>query len=290
MDTPTDFAGQVVAITGAGSGIGRGLARAFAERGADIVASDIDAAWADETAALVTELGRRAIAVPCDVADSKQIASMADQAWAEFGRVDVVCANAGIAPPIRTSVIDIDEADARTVLDVNLVGAWATCAEFGRRFVAAETPAHILVTASENTIATPAPGMAFYTAAKHGLLGLTDLMRAELPDHVGISILMPGIVATNLTRALSAPGDNDPEFGLSAIKMARHTVQAMVDGEYYIVAHPPLLEMFEERAEGLRDAFARQAPRFDGDDYLDTRHAMRTLIERAGQAAAGGDD
>lgn len=286
MSPITDLTDNVVAITGAASGIGRGLARAFAERGAHIVASDVHDEDNAETVSLVQALGRDAIAVRCDVADRAQIAALADAAYERFGQVDVVCANAGIGPPQRVPVLDIDEADARRVLDVNLIGAWATMAEFGTRMVAAEAPGHIMVTASENTIGIPAPQMGFYTASKHALLGLTDLMRNELPDRIGVSILMPGIVATKLTAALGAKGDDDPEFGLSAIKMGRHTVQAMLDGEYYIAAHPPMVELVDERATGMREAFERQAPRFDGDEFMDTRHAMRVVLGRLGTSAA----
>lgn len=271
--------GAVAVITGAASGIGRGMARAFAAQGASVVCSDIDADGAQATADELASTGVETLAMACDVADRSQVDALAAEAWARFGRVDVVCANAGIAPAVRGPVIDLEEDDIRTVVEVNLMGAWRTCAVFGRRLVEQDTPSHIIVTGSENSLGVPAPMMGFYTIGKHGLLGMTDLMRQELPDHVGVSIVMPGIVATNLTPALSVDDDEaEPTWGLNANTMGRHVVQAMLDGEYHIVAHPPVVELVTERTAELEAAFARQAPRREGDERLDTRHAMATII------------
>src|SRR6202044_488703 len=191
------LAGQVAVVTGAGSGIGRGIAAALAAAGAHVMVADIDAAAARETAAQLADAGVEAVATECDVPDREAVEALADKAWAHFGHVDITVNNAGVFPPIRRA-ISIEERDARWVLEVNLMGAWYGCSAFGRRFTEQGTSAHILNTGSENSLGVAHAGAAFYTASKHALLGLSDVLRRELPDFIGVSILCPGMVATNL--------------------------------------------------------------------------------------------
>lgn len=278
MALMSDLKGRVAVVTGAASGIGRGLARALVAEGANVVVADLDGAGAESVAVELRNRGGAVLAAACDVTDRAQIEALADAAWSEFGRVDIVANNAGIPAP-RTRCIEIDEIDARRVMDVNFFGVWHGCAVFGQRFVEQGTPAWILNTASENSLAAPVLGMAMYTASKHAVLGLSDVLRQELPDHIGVSVLCPGIVATGMARM---PRDGDaPEFGLDADPVARHAIDAMKSGAFYIVTHPPVREFFDERVEEIHGAFEAQAPRFSGDAYLDTRYAIRTLTERA---------
>jgi NAD(P)-dependent dehydrogenase (short-subunit alcohol dehydrogenase family) len=163
------LAGQVAVVTGAGSGIGRGIAAALAAAGSHVMAADIDAAAARETAAQLAGTGVEAVAAECDVTDRAAVEALADMAWAHFGHVDIAVNNAGVFPPVRRA-ISIDERDARWVLEVNLMGAWYGCSAFGRRFTEQGTPAHILNTGSENSLGVAHAGAAFYTASKHAAL------------------------------------------------------------------------------------------------------------------------
>ena len=87
------------------------------------------------------------------------------------------------------------------VLEVNLIGVWHGCAVFGRRFVDQGTPAHIVNTGSEHSLGVPHLRAGAYTASKHAVLGLSDVLRRELPDHVKVSVLCPGIVPSRLAEA-----------------------------------------------------------------------------------------
>ena len=108
--------------------------------------------------------------------------------------------------PKFASVLDTDEREARWVLEVNLMGVWYGCATFGKRFVDQGTPAHILNTGSENSVGIPHTHAAFYTASKHGVLALSDVLRRELPDFVGVSVLCPAMVETDLATAPGVVG------------------------------------------------------------------------------------
>jgi NAD(P)-dependent dehydrogenase (short-subunit alcohol dehydrogenase family) len=276
------LAGKVAVVTGAGSGIGRGIAAALAAAGSHVMIADIDPAAASETAGQLAGSGVEAVAAECDVTDREAVEALASKAWAHFGHVDIAVNNAGVFPPVRRA-ISIDERDARRVLEVNLMGAWYGCSAFGRRFTEQGTPAHILNTGSENSLGVAHPGAAFYTASKHALLGLSDVLRHELPDFIGVSILCPGMVATNLaSSALHRPerfGGPGPEarresMGQDPADIGRAAVEGTRRGHFYIVTHPPVREIVAERAAEILAAFDAQAPRYPGDEAIGTRAVM----------------
>src|SRR5437899_3957778 len=93
---PMEIAGKVAVITGGASGIGRGIGRALAARGADVVVADVDAARAAEVAAELAAKGVRSIGVACDVTERVSVEALAERAWAAFGGVDILCNNAGV--------------------------------------------------------------------------------------------------------------------------------------------------------------------------------------------------
>lgn len=279
MMTDNELNGRVAVVTGGGSGIGRGICQALAVDGAQVIVADIDHGAAQSVAGQLTRNGHRAAAVACDVADRANVEALADRAWETFGHVDMIFNNAGISGN-RADCIDIDEHDARTILDVNLIGVWHGCAVFGRRFVGQGTPANIVNTCSEHGLATPVTRAAFYTASKHALLGLSDVLRQELPDHITVSVLFPGVVASKLT---GMDGEESPRFGLSAREVGRRTVDAVKAGEFYIVTHPPVAAFVQERTQEILEAFDRQAPRFDGDERLDTRAILTNFTRNHGE-------
>jgi NAD(P)-dependent dehydrogenase (short-subunit alcohol dehydrogenase family) len=275
-------AGTVAVVTGAASGIGRGIAEALVAAGARVVLADIELDKAVAAAAALP--GGSALGLRCDVTDRTDVERLADESWRRFGHVDLVVNNAGVFPSLAR-VLDIAETDARWVLEVNLMGVWFGCAVFGKRFVSQGTPAHIVNVGSENSLGVPHTMAGFYTASKHAVLGLSDVLRRELPDHVGVSVLCPGMVAT----ALQDAGRNRPErfggplasgraegtAGMAPAEVGRRTVEGIRRGDFYIVTHPPVVELVDERVGELHEAFARQAPRYDGDEVLSTRAMMR---------------
>lgn len=274
-----DFEGRAAVVTGGGSGIGRGIARALAAEGIAVVVADIDLEAAEAVASELADGGGVAVAAHCDVTDRAAVEALADLAWANFAGVELVFNNAGVVGE-SSPCLEIDEADARAVLDVNLIGVWHGCAVFGQRFIKQGSPAHIINTASENSLAAPVLGRAFYTASKHAVLGLSDVLRQELPDHIVVSVLCPGIVASKMT---GMDGEENPPVGLGADEVGRRAVAAALAGEFYIVTHSPVAQYVEERASEIAAAFERQAPRFDGDGSLDTRALIAGLTDSSDQ-------
>jgi NAD(P)-dependent dehydrogenase (short-subunit alcohol dehydrogenase family) len=282
--------GKVAVITGAGSGIGLGIARALVGAGVHVVATDIDEASASAAARALSGSGPEVVGRHVDVTDRRSLEDVADWSWGHFGHVDILVNNAGVFPPMAPC-IDVNEDDARWVLEVNIMGVWYGFSVFGQRFVAQGTEAHILTTGSENSLGMAHTGAAFYTASKHAVLGMSDVLRDELPEFIGVSLLCPGGVATNIVNsARNRPerlgGPVEPvtvsEFGMDPDEVGRLAVEGVRRGDHFIVTHPPVREIVEERADEVLAAFDAQAPRYPGDEALDTRKLAppRRLLER----------
>jgi 2-dehydro-3-deoxy-D-gluconate 5-dehydrogenase len=192
--------GRVAIVTGASRGLGSAMSLALAEAGADLVL-----VARGDNAALLAEihaLGRRAIAVAIDVADSAAATSILDAAHAAFGRADILVNNAGIIR--RAPFLEFSEQDWRDVLDVNLTAAFRLSREFARRLVAAKSPGKIIHIASMLSY-QGGVRVASYTASKSALHGLTKLMANELAAHgINVNAIAPGYMATDNTGALRA--------------------------------------------------------------------------------------
>jgi NAD(P)-dependent dehydrogenase (short-subunit alcohol dehydrogenase family) len=279
-----DLRDRVAVITGAARGIGAAIGRALSSEGVHLVVADIDQEAAESTAGSIAQTGVRAIGLKCDVSDIESVRAVADAAWDEFGHVDIVVNNAGVFPPSMPA-IDIEERNAQWVLETNVLGVWRGCSVFGKRLVVQGTPAHIVNTGSENSVGLPHVGAALYTASKHAVLGFSDVLRHELPDFIGVSVLCPGMVATELSQSgLRRParfgGPFEParsglQPGMDPDEIGHRTVAGIKRGDFYIFTHPPVVELAKERWEEIAGAFALQAPRFEGDEVLDTREFLR---------------
>ncbi|MBI3743553.1 MAG: SDR family NAD(P)-dependent oxidoreductase, partial [Chloroflexi bacterium] len=157
---------KVAVITGAGSGIGRGMAQRFAEEGADIVAADVNAKGAKETAALVRKAGRQAIAVTADVSRRADVQRMFAAAKERFGHYDILINNAGILT--WGSILELPEEDWDRVLAVNLKSMYLCCQETARYWVKEKIRGKIVNLGSFNS-ERAIPRIPHYCASKGGV-------------------------------------------------------------------------------------------------------------------------
>ncbi|MEU6603867.1 SDR family oxidoreductase [Streptomyces shenzhenensis] len=204
------FGGQLVLVTGAGSGIGRATAFAFAESGARVVAVDRDAESAARTAELARLLGAPAAwAETTDVSDEHAMEKLAEKVSTEYGVVDVLVNNAGIG--LSGSFFDTTPDDWRTVLDVNLWGVIHGCRLFGGRMAARGQGGHIVNVASAAAY-QPSRALPAYSTSKAAVLMLSECLRAELAGQgIGVTAICPGFVNTGITSTARFTGVDDEE-------------------------------------------------------------------------------
>lgn len=199
------FGDTLVSVTGAGSGIGRETAFAFARAGAELVVSDIDEAAVKETAAEITARGGTAHAYVLDVSDSAAVEAFAERISAEHGLPDVVVNNAGIGQ--AGNFLDTPAEQFDRVLDVNLGGVVNGCRSFGRRLVERGTGGHI-VNVSSMAAYAPLQSLNAYCTSKAATYMFSDCLRAELDSAgVGLTTICPGLIDTNIinTTRFDAP-------------------------------------------------------------------------------------
>ncbi|OPG09426.1 short chain dehydrogenase [Streptomyces sp. GKU 895] len=204
------FGGQLVLVTGAGSGIGRATAYAFAESGARVIAVDRDAEAAARTAEMSRLLGApEAWAETVDVSDEQAMEKLADKVAAAYGVVDVLVNNAGIG--LSGSFFATTPEDWKKVLDVNLWGVIHGCRLFGRQMAERGQGGHIVNTASAAAY-QPSKALPAYSTSKAAVLMLSECLRAELAGQdIGVSAICPGFVNTNITSTARFAGVDGEE-------------------------------------------------------------------------------
>jgi len=194
---------RVVVITGAGSGIGRATALAFAAEGARVAACDVNQARLD---ALATDLGDRLVLVrKVDVADRAQMKAFADEIHRVAPAADVVVNNAGVA--CGGSFLDTSLDDWDWLLGINLRGVVHGCHFFIPKMVERGTGGHVVNVSSILGI-YPAPNMTAYVASKFAVRGLSQSLRQELAPHqIGVTAICPGMIATAIVADCRMTGD-----------------------------------------------------------------------------------
>lgn len=272
-----EFKGRTAVITGASSGIGLGLATRFAAEGMNVVMADIERVKLDAAAKAVGANGARVRAVTVDVANPDSVAELATAAIADFGRVHVVCANAGVAT--YGSVWEQSMDDWKWTLGVNLWGVIHTLRAFIPDMIAHGEDGHIVVTSSAaGLLATTSSS---YAASKYAVLGISEGLAADLAGtRIGVSVLCPGGVKTgifqserNRPRDLPEHGVHRPEIAswvatlaapdrkdqVSPAYIADQVLRAIQDNELYIMpsqrAHR---EPIRQRLQRMLDKLATQ--------------------------------
>ncbi|WP_268220261.1 SDR family oxidoreductase [Streptomyces sp. EMB24] len=214
------FGGRLVLVTGAGSGIGRATALAFAEAGARVVAVDRDTGMALRTAGEARARGAAdAWAETADVADEQAVEKLAERVTAAHGVVDVLVNNAGVG--LGGAFLDTTTEDWKRVLDVNLWGVIHGCLYFGRRMAERGQGGHIVNVASAAAF-QPSRALPAYGASKAAVLMLSESLRAELAERgIGVTAVCPGFVNTGITSTARFAGTDAAEERRRRRKAAR---------------------------------------------------------------------
>ncbi len=256
MKAIDDFGGRVAVVTGAASGIGRGIAAHLAAAGATVVLADIDEAGAS---AVAREVGGHARGV--DVTDPASMQALADGVLGSLGRVDILVNNAGVGP--LSTFDDLTLADFGWVMDINVWGVVHGLKTFVPLLAANPDGGYIVNTASVAAL-TPLAGAAAYAASKAAVVAVSEAVAAEFAErgHIGISILLPALVRTNIiANASRRPGHHEgaprtqdflpPMRVLDPAEVGAMVVAAMRAGQRYIITHPEVAPVIRERCAAL---------------------------------------
>jgi len=189
-----DFRDQVVLVTGAGTGIGFGIAQAFHAAGARVALGDVDER---SLARAADRLGNseRVATRPVDVREAGSVGAFVTAAERALGPVTVAVANAGVYPNCPVLEMDVEEWDR--VMETNMRGVFLTCQAVGRRMVANHTPGK-LITISSGAYHSGRKGAAHYCASKAGVVMFTKVLAMELGEHrINVNCIAPGLVTVN---------------------------------------------------------------------------------------------
>jgi NAD(P)-dependent dehydrogenase (short-subunit alcohol dehydrogenase family) len=269
------FQGRAAVITGAASGIGLAMARKFAGSGMHLVIADIDEAALRAVARELAATGVQVTPVVTDVSSSEDVEALADTAFATYGEVAVLCNNAGVTKRARSW--DLTLQDWTWVLGVDLWGVIHGVRSFVPRLIAQRTPAHIVNTSSMTGL-LPLMDVAAYAVAKTGVVALSECLQIELADEgadIGVSVLNPGFIATNIAAsgrnrpaALAATAtSNRPRSTegltpqITAEDVADQVLDAIRSNRFWILTHPTYSPIIVERATKIgSDAHPQNMP------------------------------
>ena len=263
---------RVAVITGAASGIGRGLAERFAAEGMRVVIADVEEGRLAELESDLKSKGTTVLAVKTDVSNAEEVENLAAQTLDTFGGVHILCNNAGVvcSHPVWEHTL----ADWEWVLGVNLWGVIHGIRAFVPRMITQGDACHIVNTASILGL-VGGSGEGIYKVSKHGVVVLSETLADELAQkgaNIQVHVLCPGWVRTGiLDSARNRPdvlqnpteGPREPiiggsrntraemEAGLSPAEVAEHVYNAIQSGTFYIHTHPEHKAWIRERMERI---------------------------------------
>ena len=286
-----DVEGKVAFVTGGGSGVGLGMAKAFLGAGMRVAIADIRT---DHLDAALRELGGDVHAIELDVTDREAFARAADETERVFGNVHVLCNNAGIN--LFNDIAEATYQDWDWVLGVNLGGVVNGVVTFVPRIKAHGERGHVVNTASMAAFVA-GPGAGIYTTAKFAVLGLSDSLRwSLLPHGIGVSVVCPGLVKSKIYESdlirpaqLSTdvvPADEEfmrilpslHEAGMTPEEIGEKILRAVQRNDFYVFTHP-------DHREELRGIFDEIIAAFPDEPVPADRLAVEEG-RRAGKAAA----
>jgi len=264
-----DFKGKTAVVTGAGSGIGLGLARTFAHEGMNVALIDNRPDTLPGAAAQVREFGGKALELNVDVTDRVALTLAADEIERTFGKIHVVCNNAGVLV-YGKHILETTFNEWDWIIDNSLIGEINGVEIFVPRILKHGEPGHVVNTSSIGGFQVRAELLTgAYSVCKYGVLALTEALAGDLADtNVGVSVLAPAAANTNIYRSVfhrpakyggpyKGPDDTPDELknGMPGDMIGRRVLAAIRDGDLYIFTHYATKAWLERRHQRIIDAY-----------------------------------
>jgi NAD(P)-dependent dehydrogenase (short-subunit alcohol dehydrogenase family) len=271
-----EFAGKVAVVTGAASGIGLGLATRFAQEGMKVVMADVEEPVLDAAVTRLRQQEYDVLGVATDVSSGASVEALRDKALAAYGKVHVLCNNAGVGGRgAATEIWGATEKDWQWALGVNLWGVIHGVRTFLPVMLAQDEDGHVINTAS---VAGIVPGTRVYSVTKHGVVALTEALFYDLRDagsRLHCSVLCPGVINTNImysnrnrpealsddpaTRDLTPDGKARADRikhlaetqGMEPSQLADIVFNAIRDEQFWILTHDDYDGNVRARMEGI---------------------------------------
>jgi NAD(P)-dependent dehydrogenase (short-subunit alcohol dehydrogenase family) len=269
-----EFKGRVAVVTGAASGIGRGLADACAREGMKVVLADVDEAALEEAGRELKDAGADVLAVRTDVSKAEEVEALARRTLAEFGAVHLLCNNAGVGA--GTTVWESTLADWQWVLGVNLWGVIHGVRAFVPLMLEQGDECHVVNTSSAAGLIS-GPALGVYKAGKHAVVSLSETLYCELAiikAKIGVSVLCPGGVNTRmLDSERNRPAELRDErpresthpavvqadamlrelvgAGLRPSQVAEMVFDAVREGRFYVLTHEDWKPLVRQRMNDI---------------------------------------
>ena len=284
-----NFKGKVAVVTGGNGGIGRSVALEMARRGADVVVAGRDNARLEEVRREIESIGRRGLAVHCDVSKDSDVDNLAAQSISTMGKVDVLFNNAGVA--VRSRVENINMKDWEWIVNINLLGYIRCVHAFLPPMLKRGNGYIINMSSANGLMASEPPPFAqeqiAYSVTKFGIVGFTEGIYSYLrPKGIMVSVICPGMIRTHLAQSARFIGDKEeiqksketdpllikelpPEQAkifeiLEPDEAAKRIINSVEEKEFFIFPHKSFLGHLTERGQDyqklekyLQDTFGR---------------------------------
>lgn len=263
-----ELSGRVAVVTGGASGIGFGMARAFAAEGMKLVLADVEAEPLERATAELASGGAEAIGEVCDVSKAEALHALRDRTLSQYGAVHVLCNNAGVGGSGMAALWEAPDDEWDWVVGVNLMGVLHGIRSFVPVMVEQGGPGHVVNTAS---VAGLIHGAGIYGITKHAVVAMSEALFAQLRGRglpIGVSVLCPGWVNTRIMESErnrpEAPrpeaGARAAEFeairrvmegfvkrGLDPVEVGKQVVESIRKERFYVLTHPHWSNMIENR-------------------------------------------
>ncbi len=278
-----NFEGKVAVVTGGGSGIGLSLAHAFAKRGMKIVIADINKRSLNDALISLNKMGAEVLSFVTDVSDLNQVRELANASYEQFGKVNILCNNAGVGGTGPAHLLEIG--NWNHTLKINLFGVIHGIISFLKRMLKSGEPCHIVNTASVGGHLTGRGGP--YTASKFAVVSISEMIAHQcFNTNVGASVLCPGLINTNILKNtirlrtdlkdFYRPSPKEAEInrplienlvkmsglGMDPEVVAEMVIYAIQNDVFYIMTHPEYIDLIKDRFDRIKNDAVKISEKF----------------------------